>query len=105
MGREVIPLDNTLTILEQIVAHWPALAIELAALAPLLVAVYMVCNGLKCLMRSDMLNIYYHNREKKTIRQYEYENFLALYKGYKALKGNSFIDKIKGEVDGWEVVT
>ena len=55
MGREVIPLDNTLTILEQIVAHWPALAIEVTALAPLLVAVYMVCNGLKCLMRSDML--------------------------------------------------
>lgn len=98
-------MDNTLTILEQVAAHWPALAIEVSALAPLLAAVVMVCNGLKCLMRSDMLTIYYHNREKKTIRQYEYENFLALYKGYKALKGNSFIDKIKREVDEWEVVT
>ena len=98
-------MDNTISIATAILEHWPALALELAALAPVLAAVIMVCNGLKCLMRSDMLNIYYHNREKKVIRQYAYENFLALYKGYKALKGNSFIDKIKREVDEWEVVT
>ena len=98
-------MDNTLDIVQTIIANWPAIAVELAALVPVLAAVIMVCNGLKCLMRSDMLNIYYHNRERKIIRQYEYENFLALYKGYKALKGNSFIDKIKKEVDEWEVVT
>ena len=98
-------MDNTLDIVSVIVANWPAIAVELAALVPVLGAVIMVCNGLKCLMRSDMLNIYYHNRERKIIRQYEYENFLALYKGYKALKVNSFIDKIKKEVDEWEVVT
>lgn len=98
-------MDNIMAILSEIAEHWPALVVEFTALAPLLAAVVMVCNGLKCLMRSDMLTIYYHNREKKTIRQYEYENFLALYKGYKALKGNSFIDKIKREVDEWEVVT
>lgn len=98
-------MDNTLDIVQTIIANWPAIAVELAALAPVLASVIMVCNGLKCLMRSEMLNIYYHNREKKTIRQYEYENFLALHKGYKALRGNSFIDKIKVEVDEWEVVT
>ena len=98
-------MDNTISVLSVVIEHWPALVVELTALVPVLAAVIMVCNGLKCLMRSDMLNIYYHNREKKIIRQYEYENFLALYKGYKALKGNSFIDKIKREVDEWEVVT
>lgn len=103
--REVSPLDNTLSILSQILEHWPALVVELTALVPLLLAIYMVCNGMKCLLRAQMLQIYYHNREKKTIRQYEYENFLALYAAYKALKGNSFIDKIKKEVDEWEVVT
>lgn len=88
---------------------WIPLAIEviglIAALAPILLAVSKVCNGQKCLLRSDMLSIYYHNREKRTIRQYEYENFLMLYEAYKALKGNSFIDKIRKEVDEWEVVT
>lgn len=89
--------------------NWAPLIIELiglvAALAPMLMAVSKVCNGQKCLLRSDMLTIYYHNREKKTIRQYEYENFLMLYEAYKALHGNSFIDKIRKEVDEWEVVT
>ena len=94
-------MDKLLELLE----HWPALVTELAAIIPVLVAVLKICNGQKCLMRSDMLSIYYHNREKKTIRQYEYENFIMLYEAYKALKGNSFIDKIKKEVDEWEVVT
>lgn len=61
--------------------------------------------GTKCQLRSEMLRIYYHNREKKTIRQYEYENFVMLYEAYKALKGNSFIDKIYAEVKEWEVIT
>ena len=94
-------MDEFLKILE----HWPAIVTELAAIVPILVAVIKVCNGQKCLLRSDMLNIYYHNREKKVIRQYEYENFVMLYEAYKALKGNSFIDKIYSEVKEWEVVT
>ena len=88
-------MDNTMGILAEIVEHWPALVVELTALAPLLAAIYLICNGMKCLLRAEMLQIYYHNREKKVIRQYEYENFLALYAAYKALRGNSFIDKIK----------
>lgn len=94
-------MDELLKTLE----HWPAIVTELAAIVPILVAVIKVCNGQKCLLRSDMLNIYYHNREKKVIRQYEYENFVMLYEAYKALKGNSFIDKIYSEVKEWEVVT
>ena len=85
------------------------LLVELVALAgaitPMLLSVHKVANGQRCLMRSDMLHIYYHNREKKTIRQYEYENFVMLYEAYKQLKGNSFIDKIYSEVRDWEVIT
>lgn len=98
-------MDNTVSILAEVIEHWPALVVELGALIPVLVAVIKVCNGQKCLMRSDMLSIYYHNRENKQIRQYEYENFVMLYEAYKALKGNSFIDKIYSEVKEWEVVT
>ena len=64
-----------------------------------------IVEGQKCQLRSDMLRIYYHHHESKTIRQYEYENFVALYEAYKALKGNSFIDKIYGEVKTWEVIS
>ena len=64
-----------------------------------------VTEGIRCQLRTEMLRIYYHNRERQIIRQYEYENFVMLYEAYKALKGNSFIDKIYEEVKSWEIVT
>lgn len=88
---------------------WLPLAVEvaglIAALVPVVVSVGKVSTGQKCLLRSDMLTIYYKNRERRTIRQYEYENFIKLYEAYKALRGNSFIDRIKQEVDEWDIVT
>ena len=64
-----------------------------------------ILQGQRCLLRSDMLNIYYANREEQTIRQYEYENFVFLYEAYKALEGNSFIDKIYDEVKKWKIIS
>lgn len=77
----------------------------LGVIVPVLVAVHRISNGEKCMLRSEMLHIYYHNREKGVIRQYEYENFVMLYEAYKALKGNSFIDKIYKEVQEFEVIS
>ena len=61
--------------------------------------------GQKCLLRAEMLRVYYKNRSEDKIRQYEYENFVLCYKAYKKLGGNSFIEHIKNEVDKWEVLT
>ena len=62
--------------------------------------------GQKCLLRSDMLSIYYKAKEHNgVIRQYEFENFALLYAAYKAEGGNTFIDKIKSEVFDMEVVS
>ncbi len=80
-------------------------AILLSIIIPLIVENRKNTNGQKCLLRSEMLRIYYHNKEGKKIRQYEYENFIYLYEAYKALKGNSFIDKIYKEIQAWEVIT
>ena len=77
----------------------------IAAIIPVIISVIKISNGTKCQLRSEMLRIYYHHQETKQIRQYEYENFVMLYEAYKALKGNSFIDKIYGEVKTWEIVT
>jgi hypothetical protein len=52
-----------------------------------------------------MLRTYYHHREEEKIRQYEYENFVMAYEAYRALGGNSFMEKIYGEVKTWEVIT
>lgn len=78
------------------------LGTELAMMSPVFVAIFGIIQGIKCLMRSEMLRIYYHHKEDKKLRQYEFENFEMLYKAYKALKGNSFIDKIHKEIETWD---
>ena len=81
------------------------IGVILGAVIPIVIWIRKIVNGTKCQLRSDMLRIYYDNRENRIIRQYEYENFVYLYEAYKALKGNSFIDKIYEEVKTWEVIT
>ena len=92
-------IANTLTILKTV-----EIILSLC-LVPIAVALFNLINGMKCQLRSDMLHIYYEYKDTKRIRQFELENFVYLYKAYKALGGNSFIDKIEKEVMSWEVIT
>jgi hypothetical protein len=94
-------VDN-LTALVAFLAELVTLA---GVITPVIVTVRKVASGTRCQLRSEMLRIYYHNREKRQIRQYEYENFVMLYEAYKALKGNSFIDRIYAEVKEWDIIT
>lgn len=86
-----------------------SLVSEVIALLGIIVAgmlsLSIVIEGLKCLLRSEMLHIYYKHLELAEIRQYELENFIMLYRAYKKLKGNSFIDKVYSEVSKWKVVS
>lgn len=62
--------------------------------------------GQKCILRSEMLAIYYKGKENGgVLRQYDFENFCLLYAAYKAEHGNSFIDKIQHEVQEMEVIS
>lgn len=81
------------------------IGVLVGVITPVIIAIRKISNGTKCQLRSEMLRIYYHNRDDKTIRQYEYENFVYLYEAYKALKGNSFIDRIYSEVKTWRIET
>ena len=81
------------------------IGVLIGVLIPIVRAISKISNGTKCQLRNEMLSIYYRHRESKRIRQYEYENFVLLYEAYKALKGNSFIDKIYKEIKSWEVVS
>ena len=92
-------METVMTIIGAIEALFALL------LVPLFVLIYNLVNGMRCQLRSDMLHIYYANKDTKAIRQYELENFVFLYKAYKSLKGNSFIDKINKEVMSWDVIT
>lgn len=72
----------------------------------LMVVLVLACvNGIKCLLRSEMLQIYYACEKQGEIWQYQLENFHRMYKAYKLLLGNSFIDEIRGKVITWRVIT
>lgn len=81
------------------------IGILLGVIIPVIVSIRKISDGTRCQLRSEMLRIYYHTRETGKIRQYEYENFVMLYEAYKALKGNSFIDKIYKEVQELEIIS
>lgn len=91
--------------LTSIVTLIAEIGVLIGVIVPVIASIKKIANGTKCQLRSEMLRIYYHNRESKTIRQYELENFIMLYEGYKSLKGNSFIDKINQEVLSWSVIS
>lgn len=81
------------------------IGILLGVIIPVIVFILKIVNAQKCQLRSEMLRIYYGHHETGVIRQYEYENFVYLYEAYKALKGNSFIDKIYKELQTWEIIS
>lgn len=91
--------------LTMVVALIGEIGVLLGVITPIIINIHKISNGTKCQLRSEMLRIYYNHRESNVIRQYEYENFVMLYEAYKALKGNSFIDKIYSEVKTWEIVS
>lgn len=80
------------------------IGVLIGVIVPVIVSIKKIANGTKCQLRSEMLRIYYHCRDEKRIRQYEMENFISLYEAYRALKGNSFIEKIYKETLSYDVI-
>lgn len=93
---------NHLTMIVTLVGE---IGVLVGVIVPVIISIRKIANGTKCQLRSEMLRIYYHNRERGKIRQYEYENFVMLYEAYKALHGNSFVDKIYKEIQELEIVS
>lgn len=60
--------------------------------------------GQRCLLRSEIVRIYYRHKEDKKLREYEFRNLEECYKAYKALGGNSFIDHIYAEMQEWDII-
>lgn len=81
------------------------IGVLLGVIVPVIIFILKIVNAQKCQLRSEMLRIYYHHYQSGVIRQYEYENFVMLYQGYKSLRGNSFIDKIYKEVQTWTIIS
>lgn len=60
--------------------------------------------GQRCLLRSEIVRIYYRHHDDRKLREYEFKNMQQCYEAYKALKGNSFIDRIHEEMKEWDII-
>ncbi len=59
--------------------------------------------GLRSLLRAELVRLYYRHHEDKQLKEYEYKNLTSCYAAYKALGGNSFIEHIHCEMQEWEI--
>jgi hypothetical protein len=92
-------MDNILLIAEIV----SAVSVLAGIVSAFFVWIKRLVEGQKCQLRSEMLSTYHKHKDNCVLRQYELENFILMYKAYKALKGNSFIDIIYNEVKEWKV--
>lgn len=60
--------------------------------------------GQRCLLRSEIVRIYYRHKDERALREFEFKLLEQCYKAYKALKGNSFIDHIYQEMMEWDII-
>lgn len=58
----------------------------------------------KDVLREKIMAIYHKNKHSRTISEYEKEALVQYYKDYKALNGNSYIDKRYARMERWQVV-
>jgi len=55
-------------------------------------------------LREKIMAIYHKNKYNRTLTEYEREALNQYYVDYKALKGNSYIDKRYSRMDKWRVI-
>lgn len=54
--------------------------------------------AIKCLLRNEIVSIYYKNCDKCELTVHQFENLTSLYEAYVALGGNSFVKKLYDEI-------
>lgn len=58
----------------------------------------------RCLIRDRLSSIYFKHYRECELKEYEFKNAEQLYKQYKKLGGNSFVDKMWKEIQEWQIV-
>lgn len=101
---------HTISVIMQVCGFITSLAAAIAILAkPVrekLFGTKKIEDGQRCMLRAEMLSIYYSGRDRgDKLRQYEKQNFSLMYEAYKALGGNSFIDDVANDVKKMEMIT
>lgn len=60
--------------------------------------------ALKLLLQSNLTNAYFVYDETKKVRDYQYKNWINMFKIYKELHGNDYIDEIKIRMEKFDII-
>lgn len=63
-----------------------------------------LCISAKDVLREKIMHMYFKNKKDKTLTLHEKEALDQYYVDYKAIKGNSYIDKYYGRMKTWLVI-
>mgnify|MGYP003310585707 CR=1 FL=1 len=83
--------------------YWVLISFFIGEIGALFLFVKSINKGTKCSLRNDILNIYDRCKENKQITKYQLQSIEYSYDLYKKLGGNSFVDKIKEEIEEFEI--
>lgn len=60
--------------------------------------------ALKLLLQSNLTNAYFVYDETKKLRDYQYKNWINMFKIYKELHGNDYVDEIKLRMEKFDII-
>lgn len=97
-------IKNIGAVMSMIIGVSTVIALFVKPVREKLFGIHMINEGVKSLLRDRITQVYYKNIDIAELKEYEYESVSRLYEAYKALGGNSFVDKIYKEMsEEWGV--
>ena len=87
-----------------LVEHDKKMAEKIATVEKIQADVAALAESAKDVLREKIMAIYHKNKRIRKLEEHEREALNQYYKDYKAIKGNSYIDKYYGRMKNWETI-
>ena len=84
--------------------YWVLITFFVSEIGILFAFVKSIQRGTKCSLRNDIVEIYEQCKQKKEITRYQLETVYLSFQEYKKLKGNSFVEKLVKEIEGFKIL-
>ena len=89
---------------EMLVEHDKKMVEKIATVEKIQADVAALAESAKDVLREKIMAIYHKNKRIRKLEEHEREALNQYYKDYKAIKGNSYIDKYYGRMKNWETI-
>ena len=95
--REQYLLDIKQAVIQEI-------SVQLNAVDSIQEDMEALAESAKDVLREKIMAMYHKNKRSRTLEEHEKEALTQYYKDYKAIGGNSYIDKYYGRMETWSVI-